>query len=194
MRPQSLYYRVSCNYPAFANLSKVEEEVVPGTQERLFVFKAKTLNAFFNTESRTLRRWPRAFWGLFRWRDIVILDQTIADQIVAAGFTNIEFHPLNLRYGTLHRLEGTEHLAPDYVWARPTGHVLVDVFINGAEVQLDPTRLQIAQKIAGVPRLDLRIREHQPFAGGFNRVAPGGGGLTAISARVADFFDRLAAC
>ena len=191
MRPDSPYYLVCSLAPCIGIPRDLKYDSVPGTNGQTQNPVPGELTIEFNVEGRTVRKWPQ----VFRTTAYIIYAfvRPIADQVIEAGFTGVEFHPVRLNFGALGRLKGQEDLCPEYVWCRALGLLLVDVTFDNEPARVDPTGMYLLNpedlRRRGSPKT--RLREEQPYAADFCRVAPRGAGDFVVSKRVAEFFDRI---
>jgi hypothetical protein len=153
-----------------------------------------TLGICFHEEVR-VTKWPRLFSGDVGNCTIFFFTREIADEMVVAGFTGIEFHPIEMELGNLKGLRGKESERPEYLWGRVFGTLLVELSFYKRPAKVDSTGLRLLEDSDGIPmsQRDIKIRPNQPYRYDFCYCVPdgAGNGWVAISKRVAEYFDSL---
>lgn len=168
----------------------VKWEVVPGTKNQVSIPKRGALDVCFHEQAR-VSKWPQIISGDAGHYSIKLFSDDLAKKMESAGFSGIEFCPVNFELGNLKGLKGKEALCPRYVWGRVGGIVLVDLFLGDQYIQLDPSgKFTIEEPPIG-QYWKMRLREQQPTAADFSRVVPGAISKPVVTPRVAEFFDPL---
>lgn len=170
-------------------------EALPGTNGQTAIPIRKTIEVELRVDGKNTR-WPPFFsdnvgcWQFYA--------KDLADEITKAGLTGIEFHPIELTFGRLRRLEGTESICPKYVWARVHGVVHADVYCQGRFLKADETGMYLIEQAPSGYTCRYRLWDAQRQMSDFNRIVPANSGRIVLSEKGATFlegrFDRLNEC
>lgn len=186
MNPMTPLFVIAQGAGVVGDVKRPREEPLPGTNGQTTVPERNTVVVELRVGGKNTR-WPPFFADRFgRWH---FYAKDLAEEITNAGLTGIEFLPVDLTFGKLRKLQGSESSCPGYVCARVNGLVHADVYCQQRRLEADETGMYLVERIPSGYTGKYKLHEAQPQMLDFNRIVPGNRGVIVVSETAARFFE-----